>query len=75
MSQGFGDHVIAQTSWRRSAGREEVLAAAERRYGENYARWLATPLKSLDGKRPVDLMQSEEGCIRVMRLLDHAHRW
>jgi len=75
MSQGSGDHVISQTSWRRSAGREDVIAAAERRYGEAYARWLTTPLARLDGKRPLDLLASDEGCIRVMRLLDHAHRW
>ena len=75
MKGGFGDHVIAQTSWRRRAAREDVIAAAERRYGEAYARWLATPLRALDGKRPADLIASEEGCFRVMRLLDPAHRW
>jgi len=75
MGNGFGDHIIAQSSWRPSAGRDEVVAAAERRYGEAYARWLATPRSSLGGKRPIDLMRSEEGCILVMRLLDSAHRW
>jgi uncharacterized protein (DUF2384 family) len=75
MGHGFGDHIVAQSSWRASAGRDEIIAAAERRYGEAYARWLARPQAALDGRRPVDLMGSEEGCVRVMRLLDSAHRW
>jgi hypothetical protein len=75
MGNGSGDHIIAQASWQPSAGRDEVVAAAERRYGEAYAHWLATAQPGLDGKRPVDLLRSEEGCVRVMRLLDSAHRW
>jgi len=75
MSSGSGDHIIAQSSWTPSARRDEVIAAAERRYGEAHAHWLATIQAGLDGMRPVDLLHSEEGCVRVMRLLDQAHRW
>ena len=75
MSNASGDHIIAQSSWRPSAGRDEVVAAAMRRFGEAYVRWLATPQARLDGQRPADLVRTEEGCVRVMRLLDSAHRW
>lgn len=75
MGSGSGDHIIAQSSWTPSAGRDEVIAAAERRFGEAHAHWLATAQASLGGVRPVDLLNDEEGCVRVMRLLDQAHRW
>ena len=75
MTNAFGDHIIAQSSWQPSAGRDEVVAAAERRFGEAHRRWLATPQRALGGQRPIDLVGSEAGCVRVMRLLDAAHRW
>jgi uncharacterized protein (DUF2384 family) len=75
MDGGFGDHVIAQTSWTACAARADVIEAAERRHGDGAPRWLAKPHARLDGMRPQDLLETEDGCIRVMRLLDAAHRW
>jgi hypothetical protein len=75
MDGGLGNHVIAQASWKPCAEPQDVKAAAERRYGEHAEEWLAMPQARLGGLRPRDLLETEEGCVQVMRLLDMAHRW
>lgn len=48
-----------------------IIAAAEATFGsaEKAGRWLRRPTTALDGDKPIDLLDTSEGCRQVERLL------
>lgn len=61
-----GDHLIIIEKYR-------VKREALRVFGAKHiaSDWLQSPVPALGGKRPVELMDSSEGCLQVLKVLKY----
>jgi uncharacterized protein (DUF2384 family) len=70
----LNDDYAGRGSWERSTPEaiREVRSHAEKAFGDRAAAgvWLYHPLSRLNGRRPVEMLGTEEGRARVLQLLE-----